>query len=247
MIASGKAVAAAWVSARAAIGGTVAKDAKANYGKYATLAAVMDAITPALAANKLAITQEAELDDAAVTVAATVLHESGETIEFMPLTMPYAQRTAQGVGSAITYARRYQLTAIFGLAPDDDDGQAAQPHTAPVRAATSQHTANGANAPQRAPESPTEATAQADEQDDPTLATPQMLKALHASGHRLYGDEWDAKRAELVRWATGGMAESSKQLTIEQCKILLDGISEKLRKQAQAQAAAAQAAQPDAH
>jgi len=36
-------------------------------------------------------------------------------------------------------------------------------------------------------------------------------------------------------------------LTIEQCKILLDGISEKLRKQAQAQAAAAQAAQPDAH
>jgi len=47
MIASGKAVAAAWVSARAAIGGTVAKDAKANYGKYATLAAVMDAITPA--------------------------------------------------------------------------------------------------------------------------------------------------------------------------------------------------------
>ena len=118
MIASGKAVSAAWVAARAAIGGTVAKDGKANYGKYATLAAVMDAITPALAANKLAIVQEAELNDSAVTVAATLLHESGETIEFVPLTMPTAQRTAQAVGSAITYARRYQLVGIFGLAPE---------------------------------------------------------------------------------------------------------------------------------
>jgi len=80
----------------------------------------------------------------------------------------------------------------------------------------------------------------------PAHEWPQMLKALHATGTRLYGEEWDAKRAELVRWATGGEEESSKQLTIEQCKLLLDGMNEKLRKRAQAAAQAATAAQPDA-
>lgn len=155
-------------------------------------------------------------------------------------------RSDKSISKAIVSATKYFLLKTFLLAGGDDDADAETPEVA-VRAATSQHTANSAKTQQRPPESPTEASAQADEQDDPALATPQMLKALHASGHRLYGDEWDAKRAELVRWATGGMAESSKQLTVEQCKILLDGISEKLRKQAQAQAAAAQAAQPDAH
>lgn len=127
---NGKSAAAALVKARAAIGATITKDARANYGKYATLAAVMEAISPALAANGLALVQEAELGDNAVTMAATLVHESGETIEFTPLTMPLgSQRTPQAVGSAMTYGRRYQLTALFGLAPDDDDGETASKTT----------------------------------------------------------------------------------------------------------------------
>lgn len=155
MVINGKSAAAALVKARAAIGSTVTKDARANYGKYATLAAVMEAITPALAANGLALVQEAELDDAAVTMAATLIHESGETIEFAPLTMPLgSQRTPQAVGSAMTYGRRYQLTALFGLAPDDDDGEAASKpsQTAPGRTerpSTPNHAATAAKAPQR--------------------------------------------------------------------------------------------------
>jgi len=126
MLVSGKAVAGAWCKARAKIGATVIKDAKGNFGKYATLAAVMEAITPALSESGLAFVQEAELtDDMQVAIAATLLHESGEFIEFAKLVMPVAQKTAQGVGSAMTYARRYQITGLFGLAPDDDDGQAA--------------------------------------------------------------------------------------------------------------------------
>jgi len=209
MIISGQKVAAAWVAARAAIGGTVAKDGKANYGKYATLAAVMDAITPALAANKLAIVQEAELNDSAVTVAATLLHESGETIEFVPLTMPTAQRTAQAVGSAITYARRYQLVGLFGLAPDDDDGEAAtapkpaqRPQT--TRAAqTSQHTAPVPNGAQRPPQAPTEASAQ---------DTSAALKKMHAIGHDVWGADWDKVRESFVVDITGGAHTSSKDL-----------------------------------
>ncbi len=152
MIINGKAAASALVKARAAIGATVTKDARANYGRYATLAAVMEAITPALAANGLALVQEAELDDATVTVAATLIHESGETIEFAPLAMPLGnQRTPQAVGSALTYNRRYQLTALFGLAPDDDDGEAAsqrhgQAASQPAKATqTAQERTNGRN------------------------------------------------------------------------------------------------------
>ena len=211
MIISGQKVAAAWVTARAAIGGTVAKDAKANYGKYATLAAVMEIVTPALAANKLAIVQEAEMADGEVTVAATVLHESGETIEFVPLTMPMAQRTAQAVGSAITYARRYQLVGIFGLAPDDDDGEAAtapkpaqRPQT--TRAAqTSQHTAPVPNGAQRPPQAPTEASAQ---------DTSAALKKMHALGKSIYGDQWDDLRHIMVSEVTAGESTSSKDLTL---------------------------------
>jgi len=123
---------------------------------------------------------------------------------------------------------------------------APKPAQRPQPAQTSQPTAPPTNGAQRPPESPTEASTAQPVDDDPTLATPQMLKALHATGTRLYGEEWDAKRAELVRWATGGEEESSKQLTIEQCKLLLDGMNEKLRKRAQAAAQAATAAQPDA-
>src|SRR5690554_1790545 len=103
MVINGKAAAAALVKARAAMKATVMRDAKANYGSYATLAAVMEAITPALVENGLALVQEAELGDGCITVGATLLHESGESIEFTPLSLPLGnQRTPQAAGSAIT-------------------------------------------------------------------------------------------------------------------------------------------------
>lgn len=179
-----------------------------------------------------------------------------KNMDRFPKNMLFARAMSNGVRfycpdvfSGVAVYTPEELGADVDADGDIVDAYPTQPERLqrPQPAQTVHRTASQANGAQRPPESPTEASAQADEQDDPALATPQMLKALHASGHRLYGDEWDAKRAELVRWATGGMAESSKQLTVEQCKILLDGISEKLRKQAQAQAAAAQAAQPDAH
>lgn len=151
MVVNGKAVASAFVKARATIGATVTKDTKGNYGKYASLAAVMEAITPALSANGLALVQETERDDnGMITVSATILHESGETLEIIPLTLPVAKPDAQAAGSAITYARRYQLTAAFGIAPDDDDGQAAS--VQPARPAKPAPQRNGT--PPAAPEPP---------------------------------------------------------------------------------------------
>lgn len=126
MNSTGQKVAAAFVKARKGMTTTVTKDAKGNFGRYATLAAVMEAITTEFANNGLALVQEVTVGELGVMVGCAIIHESGETITFEPLgPVPLAQRTAQGIGSAITYARRYQLTAICGLAPDDDDGQEA--------------------------------------------------------------------------------------------------------------------------
>ena len=124
-----KLIAAAFIKARGEMSATVTKDKKGNFGDYATLAALVEATATSFAKHGLAIIQEAELQEAGVTVATWLVHESGSTIEFAPLTMPLTDRRPQAVGSAITYARRYQLASVCGLAPDDDDGQASQDAT----------------------------------------------------------------------------------------------------------------------
>ena len=93
--------------------------------QYATLASVWDSIREPLTASELAVVQTTEphgLD--AVCVVTTLVHASGEWIRGR-LVMPVALRTPQGFGSAITYARRYGLMAIVGIAPEDDDGASA--------------------------------------------------------------------------------------------------------------------------
>ena len=91
--------------------------------KYADLAAVWEACREALSSNGLAVVQLVRSNEAGVEVE-TVLACGNETIGDV-LAMPVAKADAQGVGSAITYARRYALAAIVGVAPEDDDGNAA--------------------------------------------------------------------------------------------------------------------------
>jgi hypothetical protein len=53
------------------------------------------------------------------------IHESGETLSCGQIHVPASKHDAQGFGSALTYARRYSLMAACGIAPEDDDGNAA--------------------------------------------------------------------------------------------------------------------------
>lgn len=93
--------------------------------KYANLAAVWEAIRVPLAANGLAVVQLSTSDAAGVTVTTQLLHSSGEWIRDR-LFLPVVQKTPQGYGSALTYARRYSLAAMVGVAAEeDDDGNAA--------------------------------------------------------------------------------------------------------------------------
>ena len=91
---------------------------------YADLASVWDACRAPLSKNALAVLQPAVADGPRVTVTTILVHSSGEFIE-SDLTMAAQQNTPQGIGSCITYARRYALSSLIGIAPEDDDGNAA--------------------------------------------------------------------------------------------------------------------------
>lgn len=96
--------------------------------KYSDLASVRTAIREPFAKNGLAVIQlpRYDSDTGLVTVRTILTHKSGVTLEDEePLSLPVGKKDAQAVGSAITYARRYALMAIAGIAPEDDDGNAA--------------------------------------------------------------------------------------------------------------------------
>lgn len=119
------ALAAALAKAQGAMGHAIKDRTNPHFkNTYATLASVLDAIRGPLAANGLAVVQHpiATADGAgAVTM---LVHSSGEWTS-STLILPLSKRDAQGAGSAITYARRYALAAICGIAADDDDGNGA--------------------------------------------------------------------------------------------------------------------------
>jgi len=93
--------------------------------KYADLGAVVDAIKPALAQHGLSFVQVCHDAESAAKVETIILHSSGQWMSAGAVSVPVSKQDAQGFGSALTYARRYSLSAAFGVAPEDDDGNAA--------------------------------------------------------------------------------------------------------------------------
>lgn len=93
--------------------------------QYADLGNVVDAIKPAIAKHGLSFIQRCHDNEAGAKVETLILHESGEWISCGIIAVPASKHDAQGFGSALTYARRYSLSAAFGVAPEDDDGNAA--------------------------------------------------------------------------------------------------------------------------
>lgn len=96
--------------------------------KYADLPAVIDAIKSPLNDNGIVFMQTGSpSDDGYLHLTTRLMHESGEWIEDT-LVMPLPKQDPQGYGSAMTYARRYALSAITGLYQDDDDGNLGSGH-----------------------------------------------------------------------------------------------------------------------
>lgn len=103
---------------------------------YADLAAYLDVCRTPLGENGLSFVQMPTTQGLAVSVVTLLMHASGQFIESDPFTLDIAtdhdgRISPQAVGSAVTYARRYSLSALIGMASEaDDDGNAASGHNA---------------------------------------------------------------------------------------------------------------------
>ncbi len=119
---------AALVKAQADIKHAV-KDSNNPYfnSKYADYTEIVDTIKPALVANGLCYTQTVHRDPQfnGVGVETITWHTTGQWLSNGITWVPIAKNDAHGYGSALTYARRYSLSTAFGVATEDDDGNAA--------------------------------------------------------------------------------------------------------------------------
>jgi hypothetical protein len=121
-----KNIATALVKAQKAFGPALKSSTNPHFkSKYADLSACVEAVIEGLNEAGIAMIQRTSEDINGVTVETVFIHESGEMLECGKLHVPASKQDPQGYGSALTYARRYSLMAACGIAPEDDDGNAA--------------------------------------------------------------------------------------------------------------------------
>jgi hypothetical protein len=119
-------IAAAFVKALKAFNPALKTSINPHFkSKYVGLDGCVEAVIDALNDNGIALMQHTSECDNGVIVETVFLHESGEILNCGKLHVPAVKMDAQGYGSALTYARRYSLMAACGIAPEDDDGNAA--------------------------------------------------------------------------------------------------------------------------
>ncbi|CAB4152482.1 Essential recombination function protein [uncultured Caudovirales phage] len=119
-------IAAAFVKAQMSFSPALKTSTNPHFkSKYVNLDGCIEAVIDALGANGIALIQKTHECDTGVAVETVLMHESGEQISGGILRVPAIKNDAQAYGSALTYARRYSLMATCGIAPEDDDGNAA--------------------------------------------------------------------------------------------------------------------------
>lgn len=177
-----------------------AKDSTADMGqkggrrKYADLASVIDAIRAPLSENGLAFVQAVMPDDKSMRIRTTLMHNSGQWIAGEISLPPDRMGGVQGMGSALTYARRYALAAMVGIAQDDDDGEAVMAESRKEEKQRLQQTRRQAEA------------------NNPDAPSQKMFQALMATLTERGFKDRDAILAELSGFL-GREVKSSKELT----------------------------------
>jgi hypothetical protein len=120
-------IAAALVKAQKAFGPALKSSTNPHFkSRYADLAACVEAVIDGLNSNDIALIQNTHECQDGVIVETMFIHSSGQMLSAGKLHVPAAKHDPQGYGSALTYARRYSLMAACGIAPEDDDGNAAR-------------------------------------------------------------------------------------------------------------------------
>ena len=95
--------------------------------KYADLAEILNTVRPVFSGHGLSVTQLPSYADGIASVETVLMHSSGQWISSVA-SAPVGKQDAQGVGSCLTYLRRYSLAAVAGIAQEDDDANSAVGH-----------------------------------------------------------------------------------------------------------------------
>lgn len=184
---------AALAAAQAKIGGVITADEKANFGtkgggnmsyQYASLAKILGVVIPALTENGLALVQLPSSNERGFSLVTQLFHSSGEAIASeidLPISVSGASNP-QNFGSVLSYMRRYAITAMLGIAIEDDDGAAAA-QAAAVRRRQAQ--GEMASAPTHATTpvpAPATVTPQKPAQAPAPAPAPVLSSALYADG-----------------------------------------------------------------
>lgn len=121
-----KSIAAALVKAQKEFGPALKTSTNPHFkSRYADLASCIEAVIDALNNNGIYLMQPLHEDDNGVVIETLFIHESGETLSAGRIRVPAIKNDPQAYGSSTTYGRRYSLMAACGIAPEDDDGNAA--------------------------------------------------------------------------------------------------------------------------
>jgi hypothetical protein len=124
-----KDLAAALCKAQSEMSGAKKKAANPFFkSKYANLEEIINCAKDALSDNGLSISQSPFAEEGTAGVTTLLMHESGQWLEGR-LLLKCAKVDPQGMGSAITYARRYAYQSILGIPSEDDDGKRASKPT----------------------------------------------------------------------------------------------------------------------
>lgn len=173
--------------------------------KYATLDAVIAAYKESYLSNGITVLENPKTEDGRVGVEITLLHETGQYITHDPFMLPPGKNDAQGHGSAVTYARRYALSAVMNIsADDDDDGNGAQQK-------------NQEQYSKPAYSKPKEPAA------DPNLITPAQIKALGTKLSIVSKSSGDDQRSLYEKASSVfGITKSTKELTKGEASKIID-------------------------
>jgi hypothetical protein len=166
--------------------------------KYADLGSVLDAVTPALYKNDLALLQVTHEFSGGVCVETLILHTSGSQLSGGKLSVPATKQDPQGYGSALTYARRYSLMATLGVATEDDDGHSASQPYKPK-----QQQAKPASQPVAQPTQPALTEQQAWRND----ALAWITNALQT---KEYKEAWNGEAIRVLLGKTSGEATEAE-------------------------------------
>ena len=168
--------------------------------RYADLQACWHCCREALVKNGLSVVQGSrESNGEIVTVDTRLMHASGQWIE-SSLTMKPAKADPQGVGSAVTYARRYALSAILGIVADEDDDGNAATHNAPKNAISVAEKAVGA--------AKVEPLISKESESFLKLADPALVdRVLVKFGHVAIGDLTETQAAKGITFIKAEMAK----------------------------------------